>query len=136
MPLAQGDDPPFDPGVDLVRTGLGSVRALGEAVEAALFIAPHPPIDGLTRHPIGNRRFADGQTVSDDGQDRVITLFHFAELHEHSAHLLAQHQRKPGGGRVSRISRYYVTDHPLLGCRSAVIDLRQIRRGNTCDGGR
>ena len=68
-------------------------------------------IDGLAAHPIGNGRLTDGQAVSNDGEDRVITLFHFAELHEHSAHLLARAAAQGSGGRVSRISRYCVTDH-------------------------
>ena len=102
MPLAKRDDPLFDLGVDLVWAGLWLVRAL------------YPPIDGLAAHPIGDRRLADGQAVSDDGEDRVITLFHFAELHERSAHLLALSSAQTGGGWVSRISRYCVTDQPLL----------------------
>ena len=58
------------------------------------FEAVAPPHDwwdwyGLAAHPIGDGRLADRQAVSDDGQDCVISLFHFADLHEHSAHLLA-----------------------------------------------
>jgi hypothetical protein len=89
MALAQCDDPRFDFRIDLVRARFGLVRALVERGQPALFIALHPPIDGLAAHAVRDRCFTDRQAVSDDGQDCVITLFHFAELHEHSAHLLA-----------------------------------------------
>ena len=40
MALAQGDDPPFNPWIDLVRAGFGPAPVLsGERGQAALFIA-------------------------------------------------------------------------------------------------
>jgi hypothetical protein len=65
------------------------VRPLREGGQPTLFIAAHPPIERRAAHPIGDGRLADVQAVSDDGQDCVVSLFHFADLHEHSAHLLA-----------------------------------------------
>jgi hypothetical protein len=59
----------------------------------------------------------------------VMTLFHFAELPEHQAPP-TRGSAQTGGGRASRISRYCVTDRPMLGAGQAAIDLRQIRRGN------
>jgi hypothetical protein len=101
----------------LVWAGLGLVRALTERGHPAFFIAPYPPIDGLTAHPIDTGRLTDGHAVSDDGEDRVITLFHFAELHEYSAHLLALAAAQGSGGRcqgsavtASQITRYWIAD--------------------------
>ena len=51
MPLAERDDPLFDLGVDLVRAGLGPMRAFGQGGQAALFIAPHPSIHGWRLTP-------------------------------------------------------------------------------------
>jgi len=111
------------------------MRALGQGGQPALFIAPHPSIDGLAAHRIGDRRLADGQAISDDGQDCVMrcsTLLSSASTRPTSLPLGAA---QTGGGRVSRISRYYVTDHPLLANRSAVTDPGQISRGNNRFGG-
>ena len=61
-----------------------------------------------------------------EDQDGVVSLFHFAELHEHLAHLplrsRAQARRGPG-----------VKDQPLLRYRSAVTGLQIRCYGNEPD---
>ena len=58
-------------------------------------------------------------TTDSDGQDGVISLFHFAELHEHLAHLPYAPERGRGPG---------VKDQPLPRHRSAATGLQ-----NRCD---
>jgi molybdopterin synthase catalytic subunit len=48
------------------------------------------------------------------GLGRIVqTLFHLAELHEHSATSSAPRRAQDGGARLSSINRYCVTDQPL-----------------------
>jgi hypothetical protein len=98
---------------ELVGTGAGTVRALGESLETSFLIALHPPIDALAGDADGGCDFADGEAVSNDGKYRVVTLFHLGELHEHSATSSAPSRAEDGGARLSSINRYCVTDQAL-----------------------
>jgi hypothetical protein len=48
----------------------------------------HPPIDGFPSDPELSRHLGDGETIPDNAEHGVITLFHFADLREHLGHLL------------------------------------------------
>ena len=67
----------------LVGHELWSMRSFGERLESALFIARHPSIERLSTDAELLRRLGDGEAVSHDANYCVITLFHFADLHEH-----------------------------------------------------
>jgi hypothetical protein len=95
-----------------MRTALGPMRAVSEGFEPSFLVSLHPAIDALAGHPEGGRHLPHRQAVSDHGQDGVVTLFHLAELHEHSATSSARERAQDGGARLSSINRYGVTDHP------------------------
>ena len=61
------------------------MRPIGQCRKAASLIAGQPGMHALPAHAIGLGHLADAVAVPEHTQDCVITLFHFAELHEHSA---------------------------------------------------
>jgi hypothetical protein len=124
-------DAGLEPRRHLVWDVFRTVRPVGERLEATGPVARHPPVQALAADPVLLCRFAHSQTISDDRDDGVIALFHFAELLEHSGHLLPLGKGRTVGLRCQSVSRYSVTDQPLLCSRSGIIEMIQIRRGNT-----
>src|ERR1700761_6223182 len=72
------------------------MRAVREGGETTFFIASKPDMDSLSTHTKSFGHLCDLHSVPDNGQDSVITLFHFAELHEHSA--TSSRSRAQGSG--------------------------------------
>src|SRR5438105_9156593 len=126
---AQLQHPGFEHRRHLVGHRLGAVRPLRQGLDAPGLVAGHPPVEALAADPELRRHLADCQAVSDDRHDGVVTLFHSAELPEHSGHLLVLEETRPVAPRcqasavtASHISRYAVPHQALLECsRSGVM---------------
>ncbi|MGA8679370.1 MAG: hypothetical protein WB592_02745 [Acidimicrobiales bacterium] len=61
------------------------MRAVGEALEGPFLVAGEPDVHRLAPYPVLLGHLCDPHAVPDDCQDGVMTLFHLAELPEHSA---------------------------------------------------
>jgi hypothetical protein len=102
-------------GGHLVRDVVRLVRAVGECLEAALFVVRHPSIDALARDAVLLGDLGDGEAVADHCDDRVVTLFHLADLLEHLATSLAKTSREQVGPK----------------CQPSAVTAERIRRSNT-----
>ncbi len=61
------------------------MRSVAEAFETLGLVMGQPGVHRVSMHAALLGHFADPRPISDDGQDGVMTLFHLAELHKHSA---------------------------------------------------
>ena len=59
------------------------MRAIDQGLKAALFITGEPHVDRLATYPELPRHLGDGESIPDNAEHGVITLFHLdlAELH-------------------------------------------------------
>ena len=124
------EDAGLDHRSDLVGAGSRPVGLLGQGLQPTLLIAFQPGIDALSAHAIGLGRLGDGEAISNDAQDGVVTLSAPCSAPHQTSRPTSSHckQRRPVGPECSRISRYYDKDQALPCPRSAVIDLSRIRR--------
>ena len=68
---------------DLMGTALRSMRSVGERGEAAVLVTGDPVVDALAGNPETLGDLGDLPAILDHGHDRLITLLHDAELHQH-----------------------------------------------------
>jgi hypothetical protein len=74
----QFEHPSFDCSGHLARRVLGTMRALRERLQATFFITCEPHMDCLATHVELLGHLGDRETISQDAEHGVITLFHFA----------------------------------------------------------
>jgi hypothetical protein len=92
------------------------VRSIFEGPQASSFVTSEPGVDALATDAVLLGHLADTEAVPDDGDYRVITLFHLRALHKHSATSLPLPPAETGGSEVSSNTRHCVKDHPELKC--------------------
>src|SRR5204863_6795751 len=113
----------------LVRTTGRPMRTVGQTLQPALFITTQPLMHRLAGHPelLGHR--GHGQPVDLHGHHSLITLFHLAQLLEHSATPSPQPTEGRGweprgqasADTPSTIRRYRVADQPLTNRRQSAV---------------
>jgi len=83
----------------LPRMTPGGMRAIGQPADAIRPIPRHPPVHGLTGHPIPLRHL-DHRNPGQDFQHRVIPLLHHVQLPKHE-----RERHRSSGATVSHIKR-------------------------------
>ncbi len=115
MGPAQLDDGGLDLRWHLVRTGLGLGRAVGQTGQTMGRVAAQPVVHRLAGHAVAPRHVDHGGPV-EHFTDRLVTLLHQPQLHQHDDGLL----RICGRGRPQRRRRRAAAGGPSAGgdCRA------------------
>src|ERR687896_2639718 len=86
-------------------TTLRSMRSIGERRKTTGFVTSDPVVHALASDTEPGGDLGDLPAVLHDCHDRLITLLHDAELHQHLTHLLGPRTLRARRREMSKITR-------------------------------